>query len=371
MFQQLIWADCWGQQQRFLTPLVPPEVQELLFAEVTAWYEVPAKHASPQQQHGAEDCQIKSWKRLQLCLRLMLRRLQRVGEQRQGHFSREIFNKTCHLSNVHNFMNLPSNICYSEAHLCVKLHTGDRAGRRYRFVWSWLTWKARGASLWIRAGAIQSVCTTKVSSLTKRRGSAALQSAFRHQGSQLCGFFHICLTHEETHESIAVIHWNSVVSLWGGKIKTEKDIQTFCPAVAFQKNQVIVIHITSRFIHGHGSSATSLAISQILLLCRRYVTAPLNIRGHCHKYRRPVPLAGSRRLWRELRNLFFTCGVSLSVRSRCESVWVWLIIPACIFSVWSTFRSCLETSFVSHERKAGGIFPFMGLADNDQEESGK
>lgn len=136
-----------------------------------------------------------------------------------------------------------------------------------------------------------------------------------------CVFYNICQMHEEIHESITVIYCNSVVSLWGKK-KT-RDSQTFCPAqVAFQTNRVIVIHVTSRFIHGHGSRATALAISQILLRCHKYVTSPVNIRDHSIKYRRLLPFAGWLRLWRYLCNLFFTCGVSLSVHSRWESVWV-------------------------------------------------
>lgn len=87
-------------------------------------------------------------------------------------------------------------------------------------------------------------------------------------------FFFICLTHEETRESIAVIN---------RKKKKNTGIQTICSTVAFLTNHVIVIHITSIFIHSHGCRVTALAISQILLLCSRYVTFLMD-RGHYNKY---------------------------------------------------------------------------------------
>lgn len=122
--------------------------------------------------------------------------------------------------------------------------------------------------------------------------------------------------------------------------------------VAFLTNQVIVIHISRVFIHSHDCRVTALAISQILLLCCRYVTSAMDIRGHCHKYPWLVTfIACWGWLWSYLYNLIFTCTVSSSMCSRCKSVWVLLIIPACIFLVWSTFSSCLGRSFMSHERK--------------------
>lgn len=195
-----------------------------------------------------------------------------------------------------------------------------------------------------------------VADQTLRRCCASPPGSRAHNCFFCCVFFsYLSCAWRNTWISIVVINQNSALFVYD--ICT--GVQTICSTVAFLTNQVfttILINISSIFIHSHGCRVTALVISQILLLCRRYVTSSMHIRGHCNKYPWLVTfIVCWRWLWWHLSSLIFTCAVSLSMYSHCESVWVLLIIAACVFLVWSTFPSCLERSFMWHERKDPGF----------------